>query len=105
MARELNPVSEPTSGGEEGAPAVRYDLSGAAASSRINAYRPNTGEVRDRSVEALLAGATSKGVTTPDYLKINPRDPDDPPTTDGRSVGREILRGKRSAAKRAYLLG
>jgi hypothetical protein len=52
------------------------DMSGAAASPTIRGYRPNSGEVADRSLPSLLAWASSKGVGLPGYMEIIPVPPD-----------------------------
>lgn len=49
-----------------------YNISGAAAGSRISEYRDNSGEVPDRTLEALVAWAASKGLLIPNYIKIVP---------------------------------
>ena len=57
----------------------------------------NSGEVRDRSVETLLAWARTKGIVVPDYIGVVPRESGDPPMKNGRevdakySVGADVL--------------
>jgi hypothetical protein len=86
MVSVLNPTPEPTRREKGNASETTRHISGAAASSRITDYQPNSGKVQDRTVEALLAWAKLNGVATPDYIKVVPRDPEDPPTKDGKPV-------------------
>jgi hypothetical protein len=52
--------------------APAFNVSGAGVRSRLTHYRDNTGELTDRSLEALLKWAESKGVTVPEYARIIP---------------------------------
>jgi hypothetical protein len=70
---QFNPSPEPRSP----LPASLFDVSGAAARTRLTGYRANSGEVQDRSLEGLLAWAAQKGLHVPSYIRIIPVEEDE----------------------------
>ena len=54
-----------------------FDVSGAAARTRLTGYRANSGEVQDRSLEGLLTWAAQQGLSVPSYIRIIPVEEDE----------------------------
>ena len=57
-------------GMKEAPPSHQYSVHGTAARSRITSYRPNHGQVKDRSLDELLRWAGRQGVDVPEYVKV-----------------------------------
>jgi hypothetical protein len=77
---------DPSPEDDAAAPGDTYNVTGAAAHSRISRYRANSGEVAERSVDALLAWAKSQGLLMPDFVRVIPVDSDYQLTKNGRPV-------------------